>query len=406
MVPSRLAVLLLHQRTASLDARERLTEIAAAAASGRDLVRLLTCHRVEAYAAVDDTADPRAAVAARLGGDDDEVLGEAHVLVDGEAAAHLFRVAAGLDSAILGEVQIAGQIRAAYEAARSGGLDPILASLFQRALHVARTIRATTELGSVRRSIGSLAVDEALRHVPDPMRATALVVGAGEIGKLAARALASRVGRLIVANRDAARAADLAGPIDADTVALDRIADGLDRADVLISAADTRGTLLTRDLLAARAARRPLVVVDIAVPRSVLEEARGLPGITYRDVDHVAAAEASSVPPHAVAAAVERCAAETASFTSWLRERESADTIRALRGRANAIRARQLERAMRHLGHLSERDREVVASLASGLTHALMHEPTVRMRGRPDAERAARSLFGLDGEDAPGAERP
>ncbi|MDE3113047.1 MAG: glutamyl-tRNA reductase [Chloroflexota bacterium] len=400
-MPSRLAALLLHQRTASLDARERLTAVAGAATPGRDLVRLLTCHRVELYAVVDAGADPRAEIASRLGSDDD-VLAEARVLVDGKAAAHLFHVAAGLDSAIVGEGQIAGQVRAAYETARAGGLDPILAGLFQRALHLARTVRTTTELGLVRRSIGSLAVDEALRHVPDATRATALVVGAGEIGKLAARALASRVGRLVIANRDAARAADLAGPIDADAVGLDRIADGLERADVVISAADTRGSLLTRELLAERAACRPLVLVDIAVPRSIAEDARDLPGLLYRDVDHLAAGEASAVPAAAVAAATERCAAETASFTSWLRERESADTIRALRERANEIRARQLERAMKHLGHLSERDREVVASLASGLTHALLHEPTVRMRGRPEAERAARRLFGLESDDTAG----
>jgi glutamyl-tRNA reductase len=400
---TRLAVLLLHQRSASLDARERLTAIASAASPGRDLVPLLTCHRVELYAAIDPEADPRLAFVERLG-TADPVLGEAAVLTDGEAAEHAFRVAAGLDSAIVGEGQIAGQMRRAHETARSGGLDPILASLFQRALHLARTVRATTPLGTVRRSIGSLAVDEALRHVADPTRTTALVIGAGEIGKLAARALASRIGRLVIANRDATRAAELAGPIDAEALGLDRIADGLERADVVISAADTRGMLLTRDLLAARAARRPLVVVDIAVPRSVAEDARALDGLVYHDVDHLAAAEASAVPAEVVDDAARRCEAEAASFTKWLSERDSADTIRELRDRANEIRERQLARAMRRLGHLSDRDREVVESLATGLTHALLHEPTVRLRGRPEAERAARRLFGLDPPEATGAD--
>lgn len=398
-MPTRLAALLLHQRTASLDARERLTAIAVAVTPGTDLVPLLTCHRVELYAAIDGAADPRAAFAGRLA-TSDPVLEEAEILLDGDAAAHLFRVATGLDSAIVGEGQIAGQVRRAYETARAGRLDPILAALFQRALHVARTVRATTALGSVRRSIGSLAVDEALRHVPDPLATTALIVGAGEIGKLAARALAARVGTLIVANRHVARAAELADPIDAEAIGLDGIAAGLDRADVVISAADTRGALLTRDLLGARAARRPLVVVDIAVPRSVPDDARDLPGLTYRDVDHVAAVEGSTVPAEVVEDAVRRCAADTAAFTAWLRERESAETIRALRERANEIRAEQLARALRRLGHLSERDREVVASLASGLTHALLHEPTVRLRRRPETERAARRLFGLDPDDA------
>jgi glutamyl-tRNA reductase len=114
-------------------------------------------------------------------------------------------------------------------------------------------------------------------------------------------------------------------------------------------------------------------------------------------VDHLAGAEASAVPSETVELAALRCAEEARDFTTWLRERESARTIEELRERGDAIRERQLARAMRRLGHLSERDREVVESLAAGLTHALLHEPTVRMRGRPDVEDAARSLFGLDG---------
>lgn len=395
MPAARLVLLSLHQREASLDARERLTVVARAAAPGPDLVPLLTCHRVELYAVVDPAADPRAALAQRVASTD-PVLDEARVVADAEAATHLFRVAVGLDSAIVGEGQIAGQVRRAYEEGRTRGLDPALAALLQGALHLARTIRASTELGTVRRSIGSLAVDEALRHVSDPLAATALIVGAGEIGKLAARALARRVGRLVIANRDHARAVELAGPIDAEAIGLDDLDGALDRADVLISAADTRGTILTRALLEGRAARRPLVVVDIAVPRSVAEDARAMPGVLYRDVDHLAAGS-SAVPPGDVAEAERRCRAAAEDHMAWLRERDSTDTIRELRERAGAIRQRQLARAMRRLGHLSERDRDVVEALATSLTNALLHEPTVRLRGRPDEERAARVLFGIEG---------
>lgn len=398
MPAARLALLRLHQRDASLDARERLTAIATSSAPGPDLIALLTCHRVELYAALARSDDPRRALAARLRSDD-PVLSEAEVLTDGDAAAHLFRVGAGLDSTIVGEGQIAGQVRRAYESARGGRVDPILAWLFQRALHLAREVRATTALGSVRRSIGSLAVDEALRHLADPARATALLIGAGEVGKLAARALARRIGRLVIANRDAARASELAAPIGAEAVGLDALAGALARADVVISAADTRGTLLTRDLLASRAARRALVVIDIAVPRSVAEGARALPGLVYRDVDGLAT-ETSSVPAEAVAVAEGRCADEAAAFVAWLRERESAATIRAVHQRAEAIRERQLARAMRRLGHLGARDREVVEALSHGLTHALLHEPTVRLRRGPDGERAARALFGIDADEA------
>jgi glutamyl-tRNA reductase len=390
----RLALLSLHQRTASIDARERLTSIAQAAPRRADVIALLTCHRVEIYAAIAGDEDPRATVGERMG-TADAVLGETTVLQGRDAALHLIQVATGLDSAIVGEGQIGRQIRRAYDGARGGGLDAILASLFQRALHLAREIRATSELGLVRRSIGSLAVDEALRHVADPTRATALVVGAGEIGKLAARALAKRVGRLVIANRDNARAIELAAVVGADGIGLEALAGALDRTDAVISAADTRGALLTRELLAPRAAQRPLVLVDIALPRSVPEDARDLPGLTYRDVDDLAT-ESSAVPPGTIAVAQGRCAAEADAFVRWLVERGSAPTIRAVRERADAIRERQLARAMRRLGHLTDRDREVVEALSRGLTQALLHEPTVRLRGRPDRERAARALFGLD----------
>ena len=395
---ARLALLRLHQRSASIDARERLTEVVSAATPRANAIALLTCHRVEMYAVIDREIEPRAAIAGLLG-IDVLLLREADVVLDADAALHLFRVAAGLDSAIIGEGQIASQVRRAYEGARGQRLHPTLSALFQRALHIARSVRATTPLGSVRRSIGSLAVDEALRHVPDPTRATALVVGAGEIGKLAARALAKRVGLLMIANRDERRASELAGPIGAQAIGLADLPSALERADAVIAAADTRGALLTRDLLAPRLAQRPLVLVDIALPRSVAEDARDLPGLVYRDVDHLAA-EASAIPDEVVAAAEWRCADEAGGFSRWLRERESARTIRAVHERAEAIRERQLARALRHLGHLNERDREVVSSLAAALTHALLHEPTIRLRRSPDAVARARTLFGSDEERA------
>ncbi|MBI2323708.1 MAG: glutamyl-tRNA reductase [Chloroflexi bacterium] len=359
-----------------------------------DVVALLTCHRVEIYATLPEPADPRAELARRLGTEIDALSG-AEVRVGADAAAHLFRVAAGLDSVIVGEAQIASQLRRTFDSARAGGIDPILAALFQRALHLARTVRRTTPLGAVRRSVGSLAVDEALRHVADPLRATVLVVGAGEIGKLAARALARRVGHLLIANRDAARAAELASSIGAEAVGLGGLAAALARADVVISAADTRGTLLTRALLGSRAAHGPLVVVDIAMPRSVADDARSVAGLVYRDVDDLAV-HTPDVPDAVLADAEDRCASEAASFTAWLRERESAATIRVLRERADAIREAKLARALSHLSHLSERDREVVSSLAASLTAGLLHEPIVRLRRAPEAERAARALFGIE----------
>lgn len=387
----RLALLHLHQRGASLDSRERLGARVAATARRREMATLATCHRVEIYAAIPSVADARAWVAERIG--DDGALDEATCLVDADAARHLFRVAAGLDSAVVGEGQIAAQVRRTYDEARAQGIHPLLAALFQHALRVARDLRAGSPLGAVRRSVGSLAVDEALRHV-DPATATALVIGAGEMGKLAARALARRVGTLVVANRDPARGREVAEAVGATAIGLEELGAALATADVVISAADTRGSILTRALLWPRCAARPLVLVDIAVPRSVAADARDLEGLRYRDVDHLGTD--ASLDPGVVAAAERRCAAEADRFLTAWRERAAAATIRELHERATALRRVHLARALAKLGHLDERDRRIVEGLATSVTSALIHAPTVALRRVPEHETAARALFGLD----------
>lgn len=387
----RLALLHLHQRGASLDSRERLGARVAATARRREMATLATCHRVEIYAAIPSVADARAWVAERIG--DHGALDEATCLVDADAARHLFRVAAGLDSAVVGEGQIAAQVRRTYDEARAQGIHPLLAALFQHALRVARDLRASSPLGAVRRSVGSLAVDEALRYV-DPPTATVLVIGAGEMGKLAARALARRVGTLVVANRDPARGREVAEAVGATAIGLEELGAALATADAVISAADTRGSILTRALLWPRCAARPLVLVDIAVPRSVAADARDLEGLRYRDVDHLGTD--ASLDPGVVAAAERRCAEEADRFLAAWRERSAAATIRELHERATALRRVHLARALAKLGHLGERDRRIVEGLATSVTSALIHAPTVALRRVPEHETAARALFGLD----------
>src|SRR5688572_29993010 len=179
----RLAVVRVHQDTSDLDERERFAARVSAAGPLPDSVALLTCHRAELYALVADDADARASFEAVLG----SLPRSAVVESDREAVVHLFRVAAGLDSAITGERQIIGQIRAAYEGARPSLRGP-LAALFERALHVGRSLRASSALGRTRSSLGSLAVTAALARLAVPEGARVVVLGAGEMGKLAARA--------------------------------------------------------------------------------------------------------------------------------------------------------------------------------------------------------------------------
>ena len=377
----RLVALAWHQRASGLDARERLLD---RLTPSRQRAIVATCHRVELYARA---RDARSLLASLPLVDEDR---ESVVVYEDEAAlAHLFKVASGLDSAVAGEPQILAQVRRTYLG--HGGLDPLIAAAFERALHVGRSVRRTPGLEGGR-SVGSLAVDAAIERIDRPEQATVLVLGAGEMGKLAVRALARRVGRLVVANRDVARAASLADAFGASAITLAVVPAALDGADAVISAADTRGAVLTRDLVAARlGSSRPLVVVDVAVPRSVDADARALLDGRYLSVDDLPGAIAR-VDESVLAAARERCAAEAARI---VRERApaSVEAIRALRERAERVRAEKLERALRRLGHLSARDRRVVDALSTTLTNALLHDPTVAIREQRADPGAARALF-------------
>lgn len=386
-----LAVFALHQRSASLGIRERCAIRLTSLPPRPDLVAISSCHRVELYAA---TVHGRHADMVReaLGPDLASEVAGGRWYEGEDAARHLLRVTAGLDSVVVGEWQIAGQVRRIHAEARERGVEPVLERALRWALAVARDLRGV--IGSHGRSVGSLAVDEALALVERPTAATALVIGAGEIGKLSARALAERAGRVVIANRDLDRARAVAGPVGARAVGLDDIPLEISGADVVISAADTRGTVLTRELLAARCTVRPLVLVDIAVPRSVAEDAREIPGLTYRDVDTLAA-DRAELPADVVESAERRCAVEARAFVEDLRAREAAGTIRALRERAETVRRRQLDRALRKLAHLPDRDRRVIEGLASSLVGAIVHAPTVTLRGSPERAEAARALFDL-----------
>jgi glutamyl-tRNA reductase len=214
------------------------------------------------------------------------------------------------------------------------------------------------------------------------------------MGKLAVRALSRRVARVLVANRDRDRAEAVSAPIGAVALSLGDVAGALAEADVVISAADTRGALLTRELLSERLARRPLAIVDIAVPRSVAEDARDLAGLRYRTVDDLAA-EDVDVPASDVALAAERCSREAVAFMAEWRERAAVDAIRDVRARADLLRQTHLERALRRLRHLDERDRRIVEALSTGVANAILHAPTVALRREPARSDGARELFGI-----------
>jgi len=363
---ARIVAFVWHQRSSAIETRERLMD---GLTSGSDRVVLATCLRVEVYAAAEALEPSRMLADIGLRAVESEML-------EGVAAiTHLFAVAAGLDSTVVGEPQILSQVRGAAATTRH----PLLVAALSRALYVGRAVRAQCGVSSTR-SIGSLAVDALLSQVSRPGSARILVIGAGEMGKLALRALARRVDTVVVANRDPARAAALAEAHGARAIGLDGVGAVLAEVDAVLSAADTRGAVLTTTILEARLRRGPLPVVDIAVPRSVGPEARALLGAAYRSVDDLPGSR-GKLPDYVLAIAYARCELEAQRFLAS-RSPERVAAIRALRQGAEAVRAAKLDRAMRRLGHLTDRDRRVVEALSANLTNALLHEPIVALRER------------------------
>jgi glutamyl-tRNA reductase len=391
--------------TAPVDVRERVAfEPEAAAELARALagdegeaVCLSTCNRTELYVA-GPGAERRAVELLS-----EEAEGVLYRRRDDEAARHLFRVAAGLDSQVRGETEILGQVRAAYALGAPG---PLLDRLFREALRVGRKVRVQSPVGENAASAAAAAAVLAERVLGDLTDREVLVVGAGEIGSRAAARLAARGATIAsVANRGAERRERLAAHYGARAVGLDRVADALADVDVVVSATGSSGIVIGRDDVEAALAsreRRPLLLVDLAVPRDVDPEVGSLPYAFLYDVDDLG--ETVGAGEDAAARAEEIVAEEAERFRAWQASRGVVPAIAALRGRAEEIRARELARAERRLGTLTAEQRRAVDALTAQIVNKLLHDPTVRLKeAAAGAEGVGyadtiRHLFGLDAD--------
>lgn len=323
------------------------------------------------------------------------------------AVQHAFAVASGLDSMILGEPQILGQLKDAYRAAlQEHTTGPLLNRLFQSAFSVAKRVRTQTRIGANAVSVASAAVNLAHTVFDDFAQHTALLIGAGETVALAARHLrAHGLQRMIVANRTLEHAQELAREFDAYAIALDSLPTHLPEADIIISSTASPVPVLThaavRDALRARK-HRPMFIVDIAVPRDIEPEVSALEDVylfTIDDLENVVS-ENQQARRHAARDAEQLLASEVEQFEQQLRTLDAAPTIRDLRDDAEQLRTQTLEQAQRMLA--AGRDpRTVVEFLASTLTNRLLHAPSQRLReaaeqGEADLIAAARTLFALD----------
>jgi glutamyl-tRNA reductase len=386
-------------RHAPLELRERLAlepadmdRVAARVAGDEGEAAVLsTCNRVCVYAVDVDPAAARARAVRELEAASGLPVAELepvlYVKHDHDAALHLFRVAAGLDSLVPGEAQILGQVRAAYEAGEAAGtLGPVLDRLFRQALHAGRRVRNETGIGENPASVSSAAAELAARVFDDLPSRCVLVLGAGKMGELAARNLASRgVVQLIVANRTIARAQALAERLGARAITLEDVESELAGADVVISSTGAHGLALTADTLArvlpARRGR-PMFLVDIAVPRDLDPAINDLEGCYLYDVDDLERVVEESLASRRGEAerAEATVAAEAAAFRDWQLAREVVPAIAQLREWADDIRRAELVRARARLERLSPSERLAVESLTAQIVNKLLHVPTVRLK--------------------------
>jgi glutamyl-tRNA reductase len=325
-----------------------------------------------------------------------------------EAVGHLFRVAAGLDSMMLGETQVLGQVRSAYGAARRhGSPGPVLARLFHHALEVGKRAHRETRICQSAGSLSAAAVGLARQTLGDLASRTALVLGAGETSRLAARTLrASGAGTLLVANRTLEQAEAVARAVGGEALPLHGLTPALGRADVVISSTGARSYVLEAPAVRAAMAvrpQRPLYCIDVAVPRDVDPAVAAVPNVHLYNLDDLQAVCADDGDDRSRdVRQVERIVDEEVErFFQWWDAREVVPTITALRAHAESVREAELAKALGRLNGLSERDRETVSALTTAIVNKLLHQPVVRLKersadhdGRQYAP-AVRALFGL-----------
>jgi len=416
-----LKVLGVNHRSAPVDIREKLAfnpdHLPAAL---QELVRLpqvdemlivSTCNRTEFYGLCADTGAARVRdwlnEYHQLG---DRANGCLYQLDNQLAVSHTFTVACGLDSAVLGEPQILGQMKEAYRiAAEAGSTGPMLHSLFQQAFSVAKMVRTDTAIGASAVSVAFAAVNLARQIFADFSQHTALLVGAGETIELVAQHLAGRgIGRIVIANRSIERARRLAQEYKGFAIELSEIPDHLPAADMVICSTASPDPLIDKPMVKAALKarkRKPIFMVDLAVPRDVEPDVAELEDVYLYTVDDLQGVVDENIKAREEAAAHARrlIDVEVLRFTQTLKTRDAAPTIRSVRSRAEEIRTAVNAQALRMLESGRSPD-EVMDFLSKTLTNKLMHLPSVSLRrageeGDDALLNAARRLFGIDADD-------
>lgn len=419
---STIVVAGLNHRTVPLDVLERMTVSGDSLPKAlhdlhdrdhlAEVVLLSTCNRTEVYAVAETfhgaLADINRFYSALSGLGVPRFVDHLITAYDEGAAAHLFGVSAGLRSAVVGESEILGQVRTAWERARAEGTSgPRLDAVFRHALEVGKRARTETGIARGTTSVSQAAVELAAATLGSLQGRSVLVLGAGEIGVSMAESLQhAGVGQVLVANRTRSRASQLAGRIGGTTVAIHELPMALEKVDVLLTATSATGVVLGHDDIAeVMAARdgRPLVIVDTALPRDVDPHAGSLPGVTLLDLDAIRAfAEAGMESRRQEIDKVTRIITdEVDRYSAGAAARQVAPVVTRLRARMEDLRVSEVARYDSKLAGLTPEQREAVEALTRQLVAKVVHEPTVRLKdaaGTTKGQRMAdalRALFDL-----------
>jgi glutamyl-tRNA reductase len=379
-----------------------------------EVVVLSTCMRTEVYAVVNRfhgaMADIREFMATWGGRPPEEFSGSLYSYFDEAAISHLFRVACGLDSASLGEPEVLGQVRVAADIARREGTSgPLLGAAFRHAIQVGKRARTETAISRGTTSLSHAAVALAAQRLGGLEGKQALVLGVGEVGEVAARAFSEVAGMrpLVVANRTRTRAERLAAAVGSRSLAWDEVPRALAEADVVACCTAAESAVVGVGYLARAMAQRrgrPILLVDLAVPRNVDPAVVGLDGVTLLDMDDISAFVADQFGERrAEVPAVERIVTEEIDrYNSSLAARSVAPLVSALHDRAEEVCRAELGRLEGRLGPLSADQQEAIELMARRIVAKILHEPTVNLKaaagtakGEPMAE-AFRDIFGLE----------
>jgi glutamyl-tRNA reductase len=391
-----------------------------------EAVVISTCNRTEIYLVVGDPvqaeADVLGMLARRASIRPTELAHEIYSPRNCDAARQLYRVTSGLESMIVGEAEIQGQVKRAHEAAmRAGATGPLSNRLFAAALTTGKRVRSETGIGSSRVSIPSVAVDLAQDVLGSLKDRHVVILGAGETSELTAQALADQgVGTIFVANRRADRALSLARRFGGSVVGLDGLPDQLCKADIVVSSTSSPHPIVGSEeleLVMDQRAGRPLLLIDIAVPRDVDSRCGDLDGVTLYDIDDLQAVVRRNLGARKeiVPQAEEIVEDEIRRFARWLGQLETLPTVTALREHGNALVERILAENSGRWESASERDLLRVEAVARAVLNRLLHEPTIRLRSLSQERtlkgtsahaslQLVRELFGLS-EDGAGEAR-